>query len=204
MSRELINSYSYKLASLSPRRRHLLKEMNIEFEACSTDVDESYPEQLQPWEVALFLSKKKSDFFESHHIGDKEIIITADTLVSLEGNIIPKPEDLKQAIQFLHFLSGKMHIVFTGVTLKSKTNSRTFLSESRVWFRELTSEEIEFYISHFNPIDKAGAYGIQEWIGYVGIERIEGSFYNVMGLPTSRLYTELLDFISEIESLDSL
>lgn len=183
------------LASASPRRRQLLAEMGIRFETCSTETDESYPSNMLPEEIAVFLSKKKSAFFKFQEIESGKIIITADTLVAYESKIIPKPENSHEAFSSLKMLSGKMHYVFTGVTLKSKPKEHSFLAESRVWFRELTEQEINCYIEEFKPYDKAGAYGIQEWIGYIGIERIEGSFFNVMGLPTSLLYSELVKFI---------
>lgn len=193
----ITDNFRIILASLSPRRRQLLTGMGIQYEAMVTDVDESYPESLSPSEVALYLSKKKSEHFHSLNMKDNEIIITADTLVSLNGTIIPKPDNEDQACRFLTMLSGNMHQVFTGVTLKSKSRIHSFLSESKVWFRPLNEEDICKYVSEFKPLDKAGAYGIQDWIGYIGIERIEGSFYNVMGLPTAQLYAELKKFIED-------
>ncbi len=192
---DFFKDYSITLASLSPRRRQLLSEMGIEFIAVSTDVDETYPTDLFPGDVALYLSEKKSQFFRREDMNSNDIIITADTVVSIEGNIIPKPDNAHEAINYLKRLSGNMHSVFTGVTLKSKIQMYSFLSESKVWFRVLSNEEISMYVSQCKPFDKAGAYGIQEWIGYIGIEKIEGSFYNIMGLPTSRLYSELKKFI---------
>jgi septum formation protein len=145
----------------------------------------------------MFLSRKKAEVFNQEKMQNNEIIITADTIVAIRNKIIPKPDSHDEAVQFLTLLSGKMHSVYTGVTLKSKNKSGSFLSESKVWFRHLTEDEIEYYVANFKPYDKAGAYGIQEWIGYIGIERIEGSFFNIMGLPTSMLYTELIRFTEE-------
>jgi len=190
----MFENYNIILASLSPRRRHLLSEMGIKFEACVSHVNETYPETMPADEVALFLSRKKSEFFNQNDMASNDIVITADTLVSLHGEIIPKPIDEAQACEFLRQLSGNMHLVYTGVTLKSKNRLHSFLSESKVWFRTLSEEDICTYVKKYKPLDKAGAYGIQEWIGYVGIERIEGSFFNVMGLPTSMLYEELKEF----------
>ncbi len=193
----ITDNFRIILASNSPRRRQLLSGMGIPFEAMVTVVDESYPEHLSPSEVVIYLSMKKSEHFLPPDMNDNEIIITADTLVSLNGIIIPKPDNEDQACEFLKMLSGNMHHVFTGVTLKSKTKIHSFLSESKVWFRPLNEEDICRYVGQFKPLDKAGAYGIQDWIGYIGIERIEGSFYNVMGLPTAQLYAELKKFIEE-------
>jgi septum formation protein len=193
----MFDKYNIILASLSPRRRHLLAEMGISFEARVSDSEETYPETMSADEVAIFLSKKKSDFFSQDKMADNDIIITADTLVSLHGKIIPKPADEAEACEFLRLLSGNMHLVYTGVTIKDKTRTHSFLSESKVWFRKLSEDDICRYVKTFKPLDKAGAYGIQEWIGYVGIERIEGSFFNVMGLPTAQLYAELKKFIGD-------
>jgi septum formation protein len=196
MSLELFSQYRIILASASPRRKQLLKEMGIQFETCPTQANESYPMGMKPSEVAIFLSKRKAEHIDKPEFTKEDIIITADTVVSLDGQILSKPEDHDQAISFLKILSGKMHYVYTGVTLKNSEKSHSFLSESKVWFRELSDDEIAHYVTHFQPFDKAGAYGIQEWIGYIGIVRIDGSFFNVMGLPTSMLYSELLKFIT--------
>jgi septum formation protein len=197
MLSELLTSYRVILASASPRRHFLLSEMGIQFEIVVTDVSEEFDEQMPPPEVAMFLSKKKADFFLQKKISNNDIIITVDTLVSLNGEIISKPETLSEAVLFLNKLSGNMHYVYSGVTLMTKEKSHTFLSETKVYFRTLSNIEIEYYVSLFKPLDKAGGYGIQEWIGYVGIERIEGSFFNVMGLPTTALYKELSAFLKQ-------
>jgi septum formation protein len=197
MNFQQLKSFKIVLASQSPRRRQLLEQTGIEFEVCSIDVDESYPPHLHPGETALYLSRKKAKVFNHQKIRENEIMITADTIVAIRNKIIPKPVSHEEAIQFLTLLSGKMHSVYTGVTLKSRHKLHSFLSESKVWFRHLSEEEIVYYVTNFKPFDKAGAYGIQEWIGYIGIERIEGSFFNIMGLPTSMLYTELIRFTEE-------
>jgi septum formation protein len=194
----IFNEFQITLASQSPRRKELLQAMNIRFDTCETHVDESYPDDLDIEEIAPFLSKKKSDFFAVQNILPKQIIITADTIVSLNNKVIPKPENIEEAALFLQELSDNMHHVYTGVTLKSIAQTHTFFAKTKVWFKELTTKEIEYYISNYSPLDKAGAYGIQEWIGYIGIEKIEGSYFNVMGLPTCMLYYKLQDFTNRI------
>lgn len=179
------------LASGSPRRKELLAGLGVDFEVrLLQDIDESYPEGLTGEEIAKHISKKKADAYRQS-MGDDECIITADTIVYLEGQVLGKPKDEAEAHRMLQTLSGKTHEVITGVTLLTKDVCRTFASVSRVAFACLTDEEIDHYVSHYHPTDKAGAYGIQEWIGFIGVERIEGSYFNVMGLPVQRLYTEL-------------
>jgi len=195
MLTEILSNYRVILASASPRRKFLLSEMGIKFDIVTTDVIEDYDENLHPSAVAMFLSQKKASFFSKSNMSDNELIITVDTLVSLNGEIISKPKDESEAISFLQKLSGNMHYVYSGVTLMTKMKQHTFLSETKVYFRVFENEEIEYYVAKFKPFDKAGAYGVQEWIGYVGVERIEGSFFNVMGLPTTALHKELLKFL---------
>ncbi len=197
MNLKLFENYKIKLASNSPRRRQLLADMGIKFDTISSDIDETYPDNLQPWEVAMYLCKKKSEAIDPNKMKDNEIVITADTIVSVEGSIIPKPASRDEAIQFLKLLSGCMHYVFTAVTIKNNYKNRTFISDSKVWFRKFSDDELAYYVDNFKPYDKAGAYGIQEWIGVVGVEHIEGSYFNIMGLPTATLYKELMEFISE-------
>lgn len=196
---DLIQNHRVILASASPRRHQLLKGMAIDFDVKVTNTDESYPPELDPEEVAKLLSIQKSEAFPAENMADNELIITADTLVSIHGKILPKPENNAQASEFLQLLSDRMHIVYTGVTLKTKNKTTTFSAETKVWFKKLTPEEIEFYVSTYHPIDKAGAYGAQEWIGFIAICKIEGSYFNVMGLPTQKLYTELIQFLSDDE-----
>lgn len=184
------------LASKSPRRRELLKMLDIDFEIIEgKEVEEIYPEDLNPEKVPEFLSRLKATAYAEDLKGD-DILITADTIVILEGEIIGKPKDLSDAKRMLKKLSGKTHKVVTGVTLQSKEKSATFSVVTDVIFAPLSESEIEYYVENFKPLDKAGAYGIQEWIGGVGIAGINGSFYNVMGLPLHRLYNELLLFRS--------
>jgi len=179
------------LASHSPRRRHLLRQLGIEFTEISAEVDETIPDGLTPDEVAVYIAEKKAEHFNELLDDPKNILITADTLVLINGLILGKPEGREGAAQMLSMLSGSMHQVVTGICIRSKEKSRSFTAWTDVYFKELTREEIEFYLEHFKPYDKAGAYGIQEWIGYIGIYRIEGSYFNVMGLPVQKLYEEL-------------
>ena len=196
---DIISGHRLILASASPRRRQLLTGFGIEFDtAPKFGCREEYPDSLPPEEVAGYLSRLKSNAYpEQLEPGD--ILLTADTTVLVDGRILGKPVDEEDAAQMLRSLSGRSHTVVTGVTLRSVGHMRTFSAESRVRFRKLGEDEIGYYVSSCKPLDKAGAYGIQEWIGYVGIEGIEGSFYNVMGLPLQRLYVELLDFIREAD-----
>ncbi len=180
------------LASKSPRRHELLRAMNIDFKVVLKDVDESYPENLSPTEIAVYISEKKAHAFDE--AVQNEIVITADTIVAIDSQILGKPEDEKHAFEMLALLSGRKHEVITGVSLLRDGKLTSFFDLTEVYFRSLTPEQINYYIRHYQPFDKAGAYGIQEWIGAVAIERIEGSYTNVMGLPTHRLYKELKSF----------
>ncbi len=181
------------LASKSPRRQYLLKELGLDFEVHTKDVDESFPENLKAEEIPLYLCRKKADAFTAE-LTDNTIVITADTIVWVENQVLNKPENFEDAVRMLKLLSGKMHKVFTGVCLKSSSGTKTFYAVTDVYFKSLSQEEIEYYIHNFNPYDKAGAYGAQDWIGYIAVEKIEGSYFNVMGLPVRELYEELLKF----------
>lgn len=187
--------YKILLASASQRRRDLLKGLGFEFEAVSLDADESYPNSLPIDQIAEHIAKAKSlayDLGSDKKGSDKKtLLITADTIVALDGKIFGKPKDRAEAIEFLSKLSGHTHIVYTGVCLRSLGKTISFTSSSKVSFRNLKRDEIEYYIDTYKPYDKAGAYGMQEWIGFVGVKHIEGSFFNVMGLPTQKLYTVL-------------
>ena len=182
------------LASQSPRRQYLLKELGLDFEICTTHVREVWPEGLDPVSIAVYLAELKSNSFDKSRLDEKTIIITADTIVSLGHEILGKPSSYSEAVTMLQKLSGRKHDVITAVCLNSVKKKHTFHVVSSVYFKELMLEEIEYYIDNFQPFDKAGGYGIQEWIGYVGISKIEGSFFNVMGLPVKELYEELLRF----------
>jgi len=182
------------LASNSPRRKQLLHDMALDFEIRVKQVNENFPENMQKEKVALYLCEKKASAFSQEEIAEDEIIITADTIVCLGDQILNKPGDRDHAIEMLKTLSGKKHEVITGVCLRSREKVKSFFVSTNVYFKNLTQIEIEYYVDHLKPFDKAGAYGIQEWIGYIGIEKIEGSYFNVVGLPTARLYEELGKF----------
>lgn len=182
------------LASASPRRQELLKQLGISFEVILREVDEIFPEGMKGEEVALYLSQHKSDAFEDDFFKEPCILITSDTVVCLGEEILGKPRNRDHAIEILQSLSGRMHQVITAVCLRSDKKKVNFAVTTDVYFKDLRKEEIIYYVDHYKPYDKAGAYGIQEWIGLVGIEKIHGSFYNVMGLPVLRLYEELLMF----------
>ena len=186
-----LSNYKIILASASPRRRELMAGLDVSFEVRTLpDVDESFPVELQGGDIPLFISKKKADAYRSLMNID-ELVVTADTIVWLDGGALGKPVDADDARRMLRAMSGKTHCVFTGVTITTATVQRSFVACSKVTFAELTDEEIEHYVTKYKPMDKAGAYGAQEWIGYIGMENIEGSYFNVMGLPVQRLYNEL-------------
>ena len=188
---ENIKKYKVILASASPRRRELLAGLDIDFEVRTLpDVDESFPATLQGGDIPLYISKKKADAYLSL-MSEEELVITADTIVWLDGKALGKPVDVADAHRMLREMSGKTHSVFTGVTITTKQVQRSFVACSQVTFAELTDEEIGYYIEKYRPMDKAGSYGVQEWVGYIGISGIDGSYFNVMGLPVQRLYNEL-------------
>jgi septum formation protein len=177
------------LASKSPRRQELLKLMGFDFQVVLREVDESYPPGLSPSEIAVYISEKKAKAFDL--LIENEIVITADTIVSLDGKILGKPENEDHAFVMLSELSGKRHDVITGVSLLKNHKVSSFYELTEVFFKEISAEQIRYYINTCQPMDKAGAYGIQEWIGLVAVDRINGSYSNVVGLPTHRLYAEL-------------
>ncbi len=186
--------YRLILASQSPRRRELMSGAGLNFSVVSYDVDEVYPAALHVDEVACYLSQLKSAAY-TDELSDRDILITADTVVLLGDKVLGKPHGSSGARAMLNELSGSVHRVVTGVTIRSRGRSLSFSSETMVRFVTLSSDQIDYYVAEYSPLDKAGSYGIQEWIGYVGIESIEGSFYNVMGLPIQRLCSELSTFI---------
>ncbi|TFF33751.1 Maf family protein [Mucilaginibacter psychrotolerans] len=177
------------LASKSPRRQELLKLMDIDFRVVLKEVDESYPDGLAPAEIALYIAQKKAEAFDED-VTD-EVVLTADTIVCIDGEILGKPNDAEHAIAMLHKLSGKLHQVYTGVCLLYKGRYNKFYDMSEVFFRKLSDEEIRSYVAEYQPFDKAGSYGIQQRIGLIGIERINGSYTNVVGLPTEKVYQQL-------------
>ena len=189
-----LNGRHLILASQSPRRQYLLKELGFDFEIRATQIEEIYPGGLLPHEIATYLAVLKASSFDMTRMDEKAIILTADTIVSIGNEILGKPSSYGEAVAMLKKLSGRKHDVITAVCLYSKHKQHVFHVISSVYFKELSLEEIEYYIDHFQPFDKAGGYGVQEWIGYIGINKIEGSFFNVMGLPVKELYEELLNY----------
>lgn len=185
-----LSSYNIILASQSPRRSELLNSLNIPFEIKVIEVDENYPAQLVGVDIPVYLAEKKANAYIDT-MDEKTMLITADTIVWHEGQVYNKPKDKAEAFSMLKSLSGKTHQVITGVCISTLKKRKVFHVISEVRFARLNSQEINYYLDNFKPYDKAGAYGVQEWIGYVGVEHIEGSYFNVMGLPIQRLYTEL-------------
>lgn len=186
-----MKSYNIILASNSPRRKELLSRLGVPFEVrVLKDIDESYPETTPVSEVAQFIAGKKADVYRLV-MGDDELIITADTVVIVGNEILGKPADADDAARMLRALSGRTHQVTTGVCMVAKDQDRRFSVTTDVTFKQLTDEEISYYIQTYKPYDKAGAYGIQEWIGCIGVTGLSGSYYNVMGLPIQRIYQVL-------------
>lgn len=189
-----ITNYKVILASNSPRRQELLKQLGVDFKInVVPNIDESYPKDINLEKVAEFLAVNKAKVYQSK-LSVNELLITADTIVLLNNKIYGKPADKEDAIRILQELSGEIHQVISGVCLTSINKQVTFSVMSEVEFSTLTNQEIEYYVDHYLPYDKAGAYGIQEWIGYVAVKGIKGSFYNIMGLPIHKLYKELVKF----------
>lgn len=187
---EKLKEYKVVLASNSPRRKELLSGLGIPYEVrVLPDIDESFPEGMEGMEIPKYIACRKADAYRSVMKPD-ELVITADTIVWLDGKVMGKPTDEQEANLMLHALSGHTHQVITGVCLTTTRFQRSFSTLTDVSFATLTDEEIEYYIRKYRPMDKAGAYGIQEWIGFIGVEKISGSYFNVMGLPIQRLYTE--------------
>ncbi|WP_068472336.1 Maf family nucleotide pyrophosphatase [Saccharicrinis aurantiacus] len=191
-----LNNYNIILASKSPRRSQLLSEIGIDFSVeIKEDVEEKYPSDLKHEDIAVFLSQLKAKpFLVDIQNDSSKIVITADTIVCAKGKVLGKPKDKAEATEMLKLLSGIKHQVISGVTISSKQKVVSFSVSTDVYFKYLTEAEIEYYINNYKPFDKAGAYGIQEWIGMIGIEKIEGSYFNVVGLPVQRLYEELNQF----------
>jgi len=187
-------TYRVFLGSQSPRRQYLIKEMGIDYELKNhKDIDETYPQSLQNQEIALFLAKLKFDAYQPELV-EGDLLITADTIVCLDNHVLGKPQNREDALDMLNLLSGKTHRVFTGLCVGTNLRHISVYDQTEVSFAPLSQAQIGAYVDTFKPFDKAGSYGIQDWIGYVGIERISGSFYNVMGLPTHVLYRILKDF----------
>lgn len=186
-----LKQYNVVLASNSPRRKELLTDLGIDFEVRTIKgIDESYPHDMPVLEIAEFISQKKAQAYQ-RQMGENEIIITADTVVIMGNEVLGKPADTADACRMLRELSGNTHKVVTGVTIVMSGRMSSFSAVTDVEFAQLSDEDIDFYVDNYRPLDKAGAYGIQEWIGCMGVRHINGSFYNVMGLPLHRLYSEL-------------
>ena len=196
---EDLKKYSVVLASNSPRRKELLSGLGVNFSVKTLpDVDESFPDALKGEEIPLFIARKKADAYKmlfssvtSNEVEEPLLVITADTIVWIEDEVLGKPANATEARAMLSKLSGKKHQVITGVCLTTASWQKSFAAVSEVQFSSLTEEEMDYYIQNYCPYDKAGAYGVQEWIGFIGVENISGSYYNIMGLPVQRLYKEL-------------
>ncbi len=188
-----LKKYRVVLASNSPRRKELLAGLGIDFEVrVAKDIDETYPDDMPAKDIAQYLATMKAEA-NAVVMADDELLITADTVVIVDDEVLGKPADEDDARRMLRLISGRTHQVITGVCLTTKERSRTFSVTTDVTFKPLSNEEIDYYIANYRPMDKAGAYGIQEWIGYVGVTSLKGSYFNVMGLPVQRIYQELLD-----------
>lgn len=194
MITDALNKYRIILASRSPRRQQLLTELGLRFEVVIKEYPETYPENLKGKEIALFVAKQKADLFKGE-ISDNDIVITADTIVWCNNKVLGKPLNDEDAARILKEISGNTHEVITGVSILSTAGEKAFSVSTKVTFDIISDEEIEFYIRSYRPFDKAGAYGIQEWIGIIACSHIEGSYFNVVGLPVQRLYKELQSFI---------
>jgi len=197
MLKNRLKSKNLILASGSPRRQELLKSLGVPFEIRIKEIDEVYPKHLKKSEISDYLAQLKSNAFVEE-LNPKDLLITSDTIVWYHNMALGKPKSKDDAFQMLQKLSGKTHEVITSVCLKSLQKEDIFNSITKVTFKELSSEEIQFYIDNYNPMDKAGAYGIQDWIGQIGITKIEGSYFNVMGFPIHKIYSQLLKFSEEL------
>ncbi|MDD2288569.1 MAG: Maf family nucleotide pyrophosphatase [Bacteroidales bacterium] len=194
-----ILDYKILLASKSPRRLELIKQMGFEVETCPIDVDEDYPLDLDYRIIPEYLAEKKAKGFDYSLLNDNEILLTADTMVFIDGHSISKPENRNQAIDFLTSLSENKHLVITGVCLKTNKKEISFSASTTVYFKKLELWEKEYYVDNYKPYDKAGGYAIQQWIGCIGIEKIEGSYYNVVGLPTFEVFNHIKKIIVNYE-----
>ena len=196
MNLKKYSEYHFILGSKSPRRQHLITELGLQYELATIELDETYPPELKGQEIARYLCELKADAFNLDNYPDNTVLITADTIVWLEGQCIGKPGSKAEAIRMLSQLSGKQHIVYTGICLRTQTRKHIFHAETTVSFKPLSLDEIEYYVSHHRPFDKAGSYGIQDWIGYTGITGINGCYYYVMGFPVQKFWEELGNFLN--------
>ena len=190
MLKQKLNNYNVILASGSPRRQQFFRDLDIDFSIQLKEIEEIYPENLKGVAITDYLSNLKSEAFST--LNDNDLLITSDTIVWLEGKALGKPKDAKDAFTMLRAMSGKKHEVITSVCLKTTSFQKIINDITSVTFKELSDDEIHYYINNYKPFDKAGAYGIQEWIGFIGIDKIEGSYFNVVGLPVHKLYKELM------------
>lgn len=193
MLSEKLKNKQIILASSSPRRQELLKGMDIDFLIKLKNVEENYPSNLKEEEITNFLANLKANAFEND-LNENELLITADTIVWHNNKALEKPKNKQQAIEMLTNLSGTSHKVISSVCIKNTKHQKTFFDVTNVYFKNFTKNEIEYYVTNYKPFDKAGAYGIQEWLGFIGVTKIEGSYFNVMGLPIHKLYDELIKF----------
>jgi septum formation protein len=195
---EKLGQFHVILGSQSPRRQYLLKELGVKYDVKLKQMaEENYPDNLVKKEIPLYLANQKAAAFDDE-MNARTLVITADTIVWLDNEVIHKPKNNTEAYEILRKLSGKVHQVYTGVCLRTLNQKTAFSSQTDVYFKELTDKEIWYYIDKYEPFDKAGAYGIQEWLGYIGVEKIEGSFFNVMGLPVQKLYVEIQKLIDNL------
>lgn len=194
---ETLRKYDIVLGSGSPRRKYLLEEMGLNFRVMvNSFLEENWPGGLSKEEIPVYLAELKGKHI-METVPENTLLITADTIVWMGDEVINKPLDREDAFKMLRRLSGDMHEVLTGVSLRTGERKHSFHASSMVWFADLSDDEINYYIDHYEPMDKAGAYGIQDWIGYIGVEKIEGSYFNVMGLPLQRMYHELKGFLGD-------
>lgn len=192
MLQEKLSKYNVILASGSPRRQNFFKELDIDFEIRLKEVEEIYPKELRGVEITDFLADLKSKPFDNE-LADNDLLITSDTIVWFNNKALGKPKDYQDAFDMIRSMSGKKHSVITSISIKNKNFQKIINDITQVYFKKLSDEEIDYYIKNYQPYDKAGAYGIQEWIGKIGIDKIEGSYFNVMGLPVHKLYKELMN-----------
>ncbi len=190
---EILKGKKLILASASPRRQELIKGLDIPFETRVVEVEENYPPDLSNTEIPEYLARLKASAYKNNLLPD-EVVVTSDTIVLFNNELLTKPKDKVQAIKMLRKLSGQMHKVFTSICVTSLTKQVCITDKSKVYFKKLDEDEINYYVENYNPYDKAGGYGIQDWLGFIAIEKIEGSYYNIMGLPTHRLYETLKQF----------
>ncbi len=194
---ETLRNFDIILGSGSPRRKYLMEEMGLKFRVLvNNSLEETWPEEISAEEIPVYLAELKGKHI-MEEVGEDQLLITADTIVLMGEEVINKPTGPKDAFRMLRQLSGNKHEVLTGVSFRQGKRRQSFCASSLVWFAELSDAEINYYIDHFKPFDKAGAYGIQDWIGYIGVEKIEGSYFNVMGLPLQKMYHELKGFLGD-------